>query len=406
MPQMNIKNFLEYVPAPANASPKIRLLFSAILVIVFIFLCIPFASNDKYNKYIEKMIKFSPVKEAQSLYEKNGPRAASEYVSFYQSLPNYKKNESLNKIKEKAEEHRGQWVYIAEEFGRGLIGMKPHEYYAETVSHISGYVPYLSDVKDIVAHGRGLWNNWNKFKNNENVDALQLGIDGIGLTASLCGLIPAAGHAADPVKKSAGILRKCVEIMTNELKTYILQLFKNVFNYIMKSGLLETDIKSYNQLSGMLAAKKNQFEEAMTLAEGAMKQLYPLLNLAAHNWGAASLVLQNAKSPEELKNYIDLVTQMDKTNPKILEYGGSNALKAAARLEKEGALNMREIENAMAYGQAGLEAVGHIPARYFSASSLKIEKGGLSGARKIILFIFGLYSLLALIKIWRPQKSS
>ena len=80
-------------------------------------------------------------------------------------------------------------------------------------------------------------------------------------------------------------------------------------------------------------------------------------------------------------------------------------MKAAARLEKAGSLNMGEIENALACGPAGLEAVGHIPAQYFSSSSLKKANGGLSGARKIILFIFGIYALLALVKIWNPEKA-
>lgn len=399
MSDINLHNTIKYIPVPKFYTLKAKFIFSFILISIFILLCIPF--NQKNNKYIKKMEEYSPEIEAETLYKNEGPRMASEYIDFYKSLPNAKFNEKLNDIKNQAEKQRSNFSYKAEEFGRGLIGMDNHEDYAKITSKVAGYVPYLSDAQAIFKHGKGLYNNWNKFQKNENVNSVELGLDGIGLVASLYGLLPGVGHAADPVKKSTAILRNCMGIMKNEIKSYILHIFSNVFKFIGNSKILDINAKNFNQLSEIVASKKEQFNEAITLTDSALKQIQPIINLSINNWDAASIVLKNASTPEELNDYINIVNKIDKDNKDILKFGGFNALNAAYRLDKEGNFDINIIKNAMIYGDAGLDAIGHIPSKNFLTNPLSSKKS-FSTWRIAIICIFGIYIIMSLIKIWFP----
>lgn len=399
----NLLTLLEFIPLPKKMSRLTKYVLTSILVIVFIFLCIPSKSNE--NGYIARMKQFSPVTKARNLYEKDGPRAASEYVSFYQSLPGYQANEELSKIKAEAEKHRSSWSYMAEEFGRGLIGMDHHEDYSSITSSIAKYVPYLSDARGIFTHGKGLYEHWNKFQNNENINSLELGLDGVGLAASLWGLIPGIGHAGDPVKQSTGVLRKCVSLMSNGVKNHVMQVFNASFKYISKSGILDIKVSDFSDLSKLVENKKGQFNEAMNLVAGSFKELQPLINLALDNWGAASTVLATASSPEELESYINIANRIDKNNEDVLKFGGRAALQAASRLEKAGNFNVDLLKSAMLYGDAGLDAVGNIPAEELTAHPL--NAGSSFGFwRLALLAIYTLFAALLIGRIWRPERVS
>lgn len=394
---------LDFIPLPQKMSRWTKYGLTSILVFVFILLCIPSGSSD--NGYIDRMKQFSPVNKARELYKKDGPRAASEYVSFYQSLPGYQANQELNQIKAEAEQHRSSWTYMAAEFGRGLIGMDHHEDYSSLTSSIAAYVPYLSDARDILTHGKGLYEHWNKFQNNENINSLELGLDGVGLAASLWGLIPGIGHAGDPIKQSTGVLRKCVSLMSNGVKTYVMQVFNKAFKFISKSGILDIKMSDFGDLTKLVENKKGQFNEAMNLVAGSFKELQPLINLALDNWGAASAVLSTASTPEELKSYINIANRIDKNNEDILKFGGKAALQAASRLEKAGGFNINLLKSAMLYGDAGLEAVGNIPAEELLAPSPKAESS-FGFWRLALLVIYVLFAALMIARIWRPEGIS
>lgn len=400
MSRINLQTIIDFIPVPRKPVLGVKYIFTGILVFIFILLCIPSGSGE--SGYIARMKEFSPVVKAREIYDKEGPKAASEYVTFYQSLPNYRPDNALAAIKEEAEKQRSSWSYKAGEIGRGLIGMDQHEDYANITSTISQYVPYLSDARSIFAHGKGLYEHWNKFQNDESIDSLALGMDGIGLAASLWGLIPGVGHAADPVKSSTDTLRKCVGMMSSGVKNYVMQVFNKVFKFIGQSGILEIKASDFSQLSKLVDSKKEQFSEAMTLTGAALKELQPLTNLALDNWNAAAAVLANASTPEELNRYINIAARIDKSNEDIMQFGGSAALQAASRMDREGRFDVNLLKSAMLYGDAGLEAVGNIPAAEILAYPLRASSG-FGFWRMALLAVFGLYVVLALIKIWRPE---
>lgn len=399
MKETSTSDLFRRIPA-ANASLKI--IFTLILAIIFGLLCIP--GESPYNKYIARMKEYSPASRAESLFERDGPRAASEFAAFWLSLPNADANAQvasrLKSVMNEAEARRGDWSYKAEEFGRGLIGMEPHEDYARITTKAARYIPYLSDARYIFTHGKSLYENWKKFQNHENVNGLRLGIDGVGLAVCLYGLIPGVGRAADPVKTSTAILNKCLGVMRNEIKDYVLKLFQPAFKFIQKSELLEINASNLAGLSSLVARKSNQFDEAVALIGSALTRLQPLITLCLENWDAARLVLENASSPEELCGYINIANKIDKSDVAILKYGGGNALSAACRLENGGEFNINILKSAMLYGDAGLEAVGNIPDDVFLEYPLRV-KSRYSPLRITILALYAICASLAIIRIWR-----
>ena len=405
-PQVSIRDLIGRVSSTAATNASRRVIFTLILAIIFGLLCIP--AESPYNAYIERMRDYSPVSRAEALNEKDGPRAASEFAAFYLSLPNADADERvasrLKSVMDAAEARRGDWSYKTAEFGRGLIGLNPHEDYARITSKAAGYIPYLSDARYIFTHGKSLYENWTKFLNNENVSALRLGIDGIGLAVCLYGLLPGIGHAADPVKTSTAILNKCVGVMRKEMKDYVLKLFQPAFKCIQNSKLLEINASNLSGLSATVKTKANQFEEALALINSALNRLQPLIKLCLDNWDTARLVLENASTPEELSAYINIANKIDKNDVALLKYGGGSALQAAFRLEKDGDFNINILKSAMLYGEPGLEAVGNIPNEVFLEHPLRTISA-YSPLRLTLLALYGICATLAIIWVWRsPGK--
>lgn len=391
---------LPYVPTPGNSSRRGKILFSSILALIFLFLCVPLKSVK--NPYAEGMLAFSPAQQAREIYDMGGPKEAWDYIVFYQGLPNVKRDAELEKIKAVAEAHRGSWTYRAEELGRGAIGANTHEEYSTKFKGAVSFVPGLAEVGNLMADGQNIYGHWRKFKNDESVNTFLLALDGAGLVLDIAGFVPANKIVTKPAKKAMTPIRNAWAKISPEVKNYIFNLFKPVFAAIAQSNLMEFKRSDLANPASFYESKKNQFNQVVALTKTALGNLGPILALSAKSEPIAEVVMLNSQTPQELEINLELANRFTKEDMPILKFGGAEALRAAARLKERGELDPQVLKAAMSYGPAGLNAVGHM-------SAADIIKGDFSPRRAyswlqiLLLVLYIPYTCLAMIKIWRPE---
>ncbi|MBD5557754.1 MAG: hypothetical protein HDQ92_04165 [Desulfovibrio sp.] len=383
VPAYWLGKILPYVPTPKKSSRRGKIVFSSVLALIFLFLCVPLKSEK--NPYVEEMRTFSPAKQAEE-YKKVGPEEVLAYAAFYQSLPNAKQDAALEQIKAEAEVKSSSLTHKAKKYGKVA----------------AEFVPGVSDVGDLISHGQSLYGHWQKFQNDESVNTFLLALDSTGLVLDIAGFMPANQTVTKPAKKAMTPIRKAWAKIKPEVKEYIFKLFKPVFAAISRSGLMDFTSSELAHPTALYNAKKDQFNQVKMLTKAAFDNLGPILVLSVKNEPLAEVVMLNSTSPEEVEANLKLANELTNEYMDILKFGGPEAFRAAVRLKERGELDPQVLKAAMSYGPAGLKAIGHVP-------SSDILKGDFSSRRAyswlqiLLLVLYIPYFCLAMIKIWRPE---
>lgn len=347
---------------------------------------------------MQKIINYNPVTQANEILETGDKKKASEFIAFYQSLPGVKKNKNLEALKNEIDKERSKLTYKAKEIAKASLGFEHHEDYAGKVGSVMGRVPYISDAQTIISTSRELYKDYDDFKQGKPVDTLHLGLTSVGLASALYGLLPGVGHAADPVKKSTGILSKSVKFMKKKLRTSIIALFQPVFQAIRNTGILEIKYNNINNIKKAVEEKKSQFAEVMGMAKESFKILLPYTKVAVTNWPIAAVAVASSSSVDQLNANIKLASEIDADDAGIIQFGETAALEAGARLQAKGEFSVNALKSAMRYGPEGLALLGKV-------SPDKLEKT-VKKAKMLHVILpvaYGcliLFSILVICKTW------
>ena len=102
-------------------------------------------------------------------------------------------------------------------------------------------------------------------------------------------------------------------------------------------------------------------DELATLITKISSKFSDILNLGRKNPESAMLVIRYSDDVEQLAENAKLVMQMGEDAVGILAHGGKNSLEAAKSLQKSGILSGLNMKKAMAFGDAGLSWIRHLP---------------------------------------------
>lgn len=399
---------LPYIPTPQKSSRRGKIIFSSILALIFLFLCVPLKSVK--NPYAEEMLAFSPAEQAREIKnrDRKNSQAALDYIKFYQGLPDVKPDAALEEVKAEVEAGRG-WVDNLKDkttsTAKDLVGENAYAFLHPLAKSLlpAGLDPdFLIELYD---DSQKVYEHWRTYKNGENVNAANLAMDGTGFILGIVTLVPGpTSTAAKPARKALGPVRKTWANIPGQVKDEIFELFKPIFVVITESNLMEfnrSDLSGLDSFYNFYKSKTGQLQEVATRTESALEHLGPILALSAKNEPAAELVLLNSPTPKELEINLELANRFTNEDMPILQFGGGEALRAAARLQKRGEFDTQVLKAAMRYGPAGLAAVGNMPGD-------DIIKGNFSPRRAyswlqiLLLVLYIPYACLALIKTWRP----
>lgn len=395
---------LPYIPTPKKSSRRGKIIFSSILALIFLFLCVPLKSVK--NPYAEKMLAFSPAEQAREIKnrDRENPQAALDYIKFYQGLPDVKPDAALEEVKAEVEADRSladKTKSMAEEIVKQYFG----EDNAQLIELIQLFMPagvnpyhYISLYKD----GGKLYEYVGNFQNDKDINFAELGVDSAGFLLGIAAILPPPlGNAAKPANKAIAPVRKVWKKIPDKVKQNISDTFKPVLVTIENSNLMVFNRRDFDDLKALYETKKDQFNKVRERTEAALAQLGPILEVSAKSEPVAEVVLLNSPTPEELKNNLKLVKGFEKEDMPILQFGGVEALRAAARLQKRGEFDTQVLKAAMRYGPAGLAAVGNMPRDDIRKGDFS-PKRGYSWLQILLLVLYVPYAVLALIKTWRP----
>lgn len=393
-----LRNFLYTV---SNLKPAVKLGVSALLAVILIFLLLPV--SHKPDAEIRKILAYSPATEAAAYYERQGPKAAYDFITFYESLPGVTADAQLNAIKQKAEEERSSWLYMGKEFGAGLIGLEHNETYAKWANTVVTFVPYGTDVQQATKYANELLQEWNNYKNGAEVDMLHLGVATLGLVEVCLSLLPGDNPTINKLKGQTNALLNSLRPMNAKLRKIVTDMLEPALKKLESSGLAdETDARS---LFKTITNKKNQFLSILDDAEGTLDHFQSLVNLENRNKNLVPAVVAASSNFKELDKNAAVAQEIAKLNPNVLLYGGAAAIAAAERLKAKGQLNIKTLEAAMKYGVPGLNAAGVISMDKLEKEIAQAKTGSCLRPRfpLIVTLILILLLGLAAAVLWRPN---
>lgn len=383
-----------------SARAPFRWGLTALLLALCVFLLIPV--SYKPDPLVQRILEYSPVKQAQEYYNKSGAKAAFDFVNFYESLPGVQPNPALNEIREKAAEERSSWTYMGREIGAALLGLEHHEQYAKWAKTAVNLVPYGKDIHAVTRYANEMIQEWRNYSSGKEIDMLHLGVATLGLLEVGIGLLPGDNEMINKLKAQTNTLLDSLKMMNAELRAAATEVLELAFKSLEKSGLNEeTDSQS---LLDMIKEKSGQFMGILDQAETGLNYFQGLVNLEQKNKSLVPIVVNSSSDFRELDKNSEVAGEIAKLNPDVLLYGGSAALQAAERLKAQGSFNIKILEDAMKYGVPGLNAVGIIPVSKLEKDigMAKNPSGWYLRLPAIVTFIIILASFIGLIFIWLP----
>lgn len=397
----NLQKYWAYVPGMPTASIAIKIGLSIIILGICVFLLIPVP----YKNYdlVKQTLTYSPVKQVRDYYAELGPKAAFDFINFYESLPGVVQNPELMRIKEEANSERSRWTYIGKELGLGLLGMKPHENYAKYAKSAVKFVPYANDIHSASEYANELIQEYRNYKNGTNIDMLHLGVASLGLIEVAIGLLPGDNPTINKLKPQTHALLDSLKMLNPKLRDEVANVLNPIFNKIEKSDLAQD--KDGNALVQIIKDKSSQFMTILKQAEDCLNNFQGLVNLEKKNENLVPVVVSSSTNFNELKENSELAEEIAKLNPDVLLYGGDAALQAANRLKNEGKFDIKTLEAAMKYGQAGLKTVGIIPINQLEKEIKNISDNHSASHFRfplIIILLIIVVSIVFLAKTWIP----
>lgn len=404
--QQTIKNALRKVPGAHKYGVKIRIAVTCAIVALCLCLLIPL--KNKPDPLIAKMAAYSPASEAESFYAQEGPKAAYDFVSFYQSLPGAKASPELLAVKSRAEAERSSWSYLGKEVGLGLLGLGAHERYAQVAGALTGQIPYASDAREIAKYARELTREWENLQSGKGIDALHTGLAALGLTQAVVSLLPNDMPYIKSLQQTTNSLMEATRYMNGQLKDAILKYLDPIFNLIRKSGLEKIGDMSTGEILAFAEEKQSQLFAAMNEIEDKLDEFDKFGRLSQKSQLLSGVVAAASDNMAELEANSAVASDLNRINPNILLFGGPEALEAANRqIKSQGKISAGELEAAMVYGTAGLEAVGKLPVDKLG----QYVKEGTTGSHFIlpffvIILIWIAAALIILRTWWREDKDA
>lgn len=400
-PTGSMANLIRYIPGMPNASIAVKCGLTAILVAICLFFMIPVSSQP--DPMVKEILSYSPAAEAENIYEKNGPKAAFEFVNFYENLPGAIKSPQLDVIRQKANEERASLSYVTKEVGSALLGMEHHENYARLTQSAVGLVPYGRDLQLAGKYANEIIKEWKNYKSGQDIDTLRLGVATLGLVEVAISLLPGDNPTVSRLKAQTNVLLESLKVMNGKLRDVVSGILKPVLQTLEKSGLNQDS--SGQELIDMIQTQSKKFMGILDQAETCLNQFQALVNLERKNKDFVPLVVASSSNLNELDTNYKLAQEIAKLNPNVLLYGGVPALQAAERLNAQGTFNIQTLEAAMAYGKYGLNAVGIMSWNQLEKEIEQARAGKTSKFRipGVLIAIIILASLLIIARTWTPM---
>lgn len=399
--ETNLKKYFvkifEYVPGFNKINKKLKVPITAIIILICFLILIP--KSNKINPLIQEMLNFSPVKTAEEYLKQQGPKAAYDYINFYENLPGVTHNEELNIIKEKAKKERKSIKYIGKELTFGVLGLEHHEAYAKVVNAVSGMIPYSKDAKDLAKNVSALASEWSKYKTG-NVDMLHLGLAGLGVAEIIASFLPVDIPGLHKIKMATNTLLDNTRFMNENLKKIITQTFDPVFDSLKKSDVIN-DPEAKNLITN-ISGKKEKILSILDATQEGMDQFQSFVNLSGKHKNITPIVAASSSDISQLDQYSDIAIELSKENKDLVLFGGEEVLKAAMYQKTHGGINVNQLLSAIRYGPAGLNALVKLNEKKiqneFKIAQSKIKYRPLLPIPIIILI--WLISSLIIIKTW------
>ena len=326
---------LVFVPSFEKKSLISRILHSLVLAF-FIGLIISVKCNTVQQAIMDALF-YDPVEHAQNLRDERRLFAASEYLTFYESIPGVSISQEFRTLKTQIDTERNTFGYITQETCKGLFWGESEETYGISAEAITEVLAF-GDV-------RALYGEAKHYVNNEEVDPVNVTLSVLGLMLSAVQTGPQAAIVT-PLKSVATLLRKSVLLMSKPLRAGIRRMLQPIINNreAITSSLKRGEV--HPELSGVVAECRSAFEGITALTQS--------------NPRAALQVIRLTDDVRDLNKNVILTMRMGEDATQILAHGGKQALETAEQLQKAGRLNGSTLKMSMKYGKAGLEAIKDI----------------------------------------------
>lgn len=384
-----------------GASLPLKIGLSAILGCLCLFVLLPVQNEP--SETLKQILAFSPGKQAQDFYDRDGPKAAYDYAVFYEGLPGAINDPELSAIKTKAYEERSSWLYMGKELTLGFFGLKHHEDYAGIAKSAVSLIPFGGDLQSAARYGNELLQEWSNYREGKETDPLHLGLAALGVVQVVLGLV-SNNDALNQIKAQTNALLNSLDYMNPQLKEVLLGKFDSVFKSLANTDLAKAD--SWDSLKQIIIDKRNQFVGILENAEGALGQFQSLINLDEKYKDFAPVVVAASANESELNRNAEMASKIAAINPNILLYGGEPALLAAERLQQKGDFNIKTLEAALAYGPAGLNALGALPFQELEKEVNEARNGDYGSHFRLpgfLAFLIVLAAALTITLFWLPE---
>lgn len=355
-----------FVPSFSKKALLGRLFVSAIIVIII--WGILYVKLSSTMQFIFDAIAYNPVEHAQELVNNGHYSVAYDFLSFYEEIPGVETSQEFNALKAHIENERASFTYKANEILKGVFRGESEEDYGVTAEMVTEYLA-VGDV-------RVLYKETSRYLNGEEVDALNVGLAGLGLVLSAAQTGPQVA-AVLPLKSLVGMLRKSVGLMHKSFRLGISKIFQPI---IASSDVVVRSLKKgeiHPRLQEVLEQCRSMFGS--------------LAYLARLNPRTALLVIRHTPDVASLDRNVRLAIKMGPDAKQILAHGGKESLEAAAQLEKKGKLSGVILKKAAKYGKAGYRALREMSLEELEMQvrSARVLLGG-----KLWYYLMWLFSLI------------
>lgn len=319
---------------------RMNILFRVCLSILLISIISMFivAKLDKNLPLLYAVLSYNPVEHANNLYKKGQLITARDFINFYISIPNAQYSNELIKILNDIEETRGTWNYRINETWKGIIGEESEETYGKAVELVTEFTP-IGDVRVLYSEGKHALND-------EDIDTLNTSLAAISLGLSVVSVGPQAPLLA-PLKSATNLFKKSLNLMSPSLRKSIELALQPIMKHSPEIKRSLQNMKLSNELATLITKTSSKFSD--------------ILNLGRKNPESAMLAIRYSDDVKQLAENAKLVMQMGEDAVGILTHGGKNSLEAAKYLQKSGILSGLNMKKAMAFGDAGLSWIRHLP---------------------------------------------